>query len=218
MVKQTLTAVETGFALDLFQTGCLRGITVTQTNRNHPNASASLQTGKYWTIIPSPPGCNSGYSAFLTLPTSFTPDASSKVCRYTGTGTSWDCAQNGFTPTTVSRWGIAQFSDWAVSTGAPTAVRLLRLSASARPAGVLVRWRTRSERGIVGFNLYRSHGGNRARLNRAPIPSVFGGTARGHAYSFLDRSARRGVRYAYRLQAVGVDGTRTWLGTAVATR
>jgi hypothetical protein len=56
------------------------------------------------------------------------------------------------------------------------------------------------------------------KLNGALIPSVFGGTTRGHAYSFLDRSARRGVKYAYRLQAVSLDGTRSWLGTAVARR
>jgi hypothetical protein len=78
-------------------------------------------------------------------------------------------------------------------------------------AGITLRWRTRSESGLVGFNLYRSDVG---KVNRTLIPSVFGGTTRGHTYSFLDRKARRGLTYTYRLQAVGRDGSRTWLGTA----
>ena len=215
---QTLTDVDPGFALDLFHTGCLDGLTITQTNTNHPNATASQQTGKYWTITPSPASCSSGYSAFLTLPTSFTPNSSSSVCRYTGTGTSWDCAQNGFTASSVSRWGITQFSDWAAATSAPTAVKLSRLAARTRAGGVAVSWKTASEIELVGFNLYRQQRGKLVKLNRLLIPSVFGGTTSGHGYSFLDRSARRGATYTYRLQAVGLGGTRAWLGTAVARR
>ena len=217
MVVQSLTSVDPGFALDLFQTACLDGIAITQTNGNHPNATASQQTGKYWTITPSPPSCTSGYSGFLTLPTSFTPTSSSSVCRYTGSGTSWDCAQNGFTSSTVSRWGITQFSDWAAATSPPTAVKLSRLTAIARPEGIAVRWRARTETGVLGFNLYRSQRARPAKLNRTLIPSVFGGTSSGRTYAWLDRTARPGVRYVYRLQAVSVDGTRAWLGKVLAS-
>jgi len=34
------------------------------------------------------------------------------------------------------------------------------------------------------------------KLNRALIPSVFGGTTSGHAYSLLDLRARHGVTYS----------------------
>jgi hypothetical protein len=216
MVVQTLSDVDAGFALDLFQTGCLDGVTISQTNTNHPNATASQQTGKYWTITPSPAGCTSGYSAFLTLPTSFGPDASSKVCRYTGTGTTWDCAQNGFTASSVSRWAITEFSDWATAMGQPTAVRLASLVARARAGGIAVTWRTESEIDVLGFNVYRQHRGKLTKLNRTLIPSVFGRTTSVRAYLFLDRSVRRGVSYTYRLQAVSRAGSHTWLGTAVA--
>jgi hypothetical protein len=56
------------------------------------------------------------------------------------------------------------------------------------------------------------------KLNGKLIASVYGGTTRGHAYSFLDRRTRSGVGYTYRLQAVSLGGTRAWLGTAVARR
>jgi hypothetical protein len=83
---------------------------------------------------------------------------------------------------------------------------------------VVLRWRTGSDLSLLGFNLYRQQNGKLVKLNRTLIPSVFGGTTSGHNYSFLDRSTRRGVKYAYRLQAVRLDGTQAWLGTAVARR
>jgi hypothetical protein len=55
------------------------------------------------------------------------------------------------------------------------------------------------------------------KLNRTLIPSVFGGRATGHAYSWLDRSAPRGA-VKYRLQSVSLTGTRSWIGTAEAAR
>jgi uncharacterized protein YkwD len=96
-----------------------------------------------------------------------------------------------------------------------TAVALQRASATRTRAGVLVRWRTASEGQTLGFNVYRVRQGKLVKLNRALIASVFGGTATGHAYSWLDRGAPRGsTTLAYRLQAVGLDGTRRWVGRA----
>jgi hypothetical protein len=80
---------------------------------------------------------------------------------------------------------------------------------------VLVRWRTASEAQTLGFNVYRVRQGKLVKLNRALIPSVFGGTVTGHPYSWLDRRAPRGsTMLAYRLQAVGLDGTRRWVARA----
>jgi hypothetical protein len=101
------------------------------------------------------------------------------------------------------------------SCNVPTAVAVRTASAVRTRAGVFVRWRTASESQTLGFNVYRVRQGKLVKLNRALIASVFGGTARGHAYSWLDRTAPRATRtLAYRLQAVGLDGTRRWVGRA----
>jgi glucose/arabinose dehydrogenase len=128
MVRPVLNNVTAGFALDLFNdAGCLAGMTITQVDSDHPSASVPLQTGRYWTITLSPPTCSSGFSGSLTLPATFTADEADSVCRYTGIGDIWDCAQNGFTSSSVRRDGIRQFSDWAASNDAvPTALGVQR--------------------------------------------------------------------------------------------
>lgn len=71
---------------------------------------------------------------------------------------------------------------------------------------VALRWRTKAEAGLVGFDLFRLQGERRERLNRLSIAAR--NTAA--AYSYLDRYARRGAAQ-YRLEAVSLNGTRTWL-------
>jgi calcineurin-like phosphoesterase family protein len=102
---------------------------------------------------------------------------------------------------------------------APTAVSLVSFSAVRTRAGVLVRWRTASQTRTLGYNVYRQRDGRLVKLNRTLIPSVSGGTASGHAYSLLDRSAPRASgKLRYRLQAVNLDGMRRWVGSAVVAR
>jgi hypothetical protein len=97
----------------------------------------------------------------------------------------------------------------------PTAVVVRAASATRTHRGVLVRWRTTSEAQALGFNVYRLSHGMVVKLNRALIPSVFGGTTSGHAYSWLDRRAPRASSpLRYRLQSVSLDGTRRWVGGA----
>jgi hypothetical protein len=81
-------------------------------------------------------------------------------------------------------------------------------------AGVWLRWRTAAEVDLVGFNVYREEGSKRVRINGQLIPGVFGGTAGGHAYFRLDRRAPGSTSFRYRLQAVDVNGKRSWLATA----
>jgi hypothetical protein len=102
--------------------------------------------------------------------------------------------------------------------GRPTVVTLLaRSSATRTPRGVLLRWRTVSERNELGFNVYREVAGKRVKVNRSVLPSVFGGTARGHAYSFVDRTAPRVGKLRYWIQDVSLNGARAWHGPFVAT-
>jgi hypothetical protein len=105
------------------------------------------------------------------------------------------------------------------SAGGTTSVTLLTMTAERTRAGVVVRWRTASESQTLGFNVYRRSGGRLVKLNRVLIPSVASGTTNAHAYHLLDRSDRQSrVRHEYRLQAVGRDGARSWLGSATPAR
>lgn len=93
---------------------------------------------------------------------------------------------------------------------------LSRMYAARAPrSGVLLRWRTASESQTLGFNVYRQRNGKLLKLNRTLIPSVFGGTTTGHAYSWLDRHPS-GAGTRYRVQAVGLDGNRMWVGSTTA--
>jgi hypothetical protein len=95
----------------------------------------------------------------------------------------------------------------------PTAVSVRAISARATRGGVLVRWRTAQEAGLLGFELEREVAGRRTRVTREVVPAVFGGTAAGRSYSFLDRSAPV-ARARYWVVAVHLDGTRTRHGPA----
>jgi hypothetical protein len=95
-----------------------------------------------------------------------------------------------------------------LTTNVITAVRLSSLSAVPAPGTVVVSWRTGSEAGVLGFNIYRGD----VRLNRRLV-LAHGSTAT-HAYRWRDAKGRAGA--VYRLQAVSTSGTKTWLGTARA--
>jgi hypothetical protein len=118
--------------------GNLSCLYVDEMELNHPNATASLQTGRYWLIrgLQSDKVTDAtGFSVNLTLPTPFTADANDKVCRYTGNGQVWDCAMSSFTANSITRNGVSAFSDWTVGNNAgPTAVTLTSSQASSSPS------------------------------------------------------------------------------------
>ncbi|MFN2468683.1 MAG: hypothetical protein ABR521_11205, partial [Gaiellaceae bacterium] len=98
--------------------------------------------------------------------------------------------------------------------GAPTAVEVRTFSATRARGAVSIRWRTAHEGALLGFHLYGSDGRRGQRLNRALIPARKAGGASGASYRFVDRGARPGTVYTYRLQAVKRDGGRFWVGTS----
>jgi hypothetical protein len=106
--------------------------------------------------------------------------------------------------------GTAFIEDIAVQPG-PTAVQLRTFSAVRSARGVVLRWRTAGEARTLGYNLYVQRGGKRVRVNRALIGCTF--QSAGHSYSYVHRQAGGGA-VAYWLEAVGADGTRTWLARA----
>ena len=97
----------------------------------------------------------------------------------------------------------------ADESGTPTAAVLSAAGARRVGAAVLVHWRTVGELGVVGFNVYRSAGTHRARLNRALIPAA--GAAAGRAYAFRDRKPGSHMS-RYWLQVVRTRGGSRWYG------
>jgi hypothetical protein len=135
---------QSGATVAVTTPGNLACLYVDEIESDHPNATgtasaAGLKTGRYWAIRglqsnkTSPAG---GFTASLSLPARFTPDANDKVCRYTGSGMLWDCALSSFDGPnkTVTRTGIGAFSDWAVGNDtSPTALKLVALEARSQP-------------------------------------------------------------------------------------
>ena len=102
-----------------------------------------------------------------------------------------------------------------VTYATPTAVTLGSASASRTGKGVLVRWRTGTEVDLLGFHVYRSRGHSWQRITRSLIAAK--GSVSGASYRFLDRTARRGVSYRYRIKAVNRDGPTSWFGPVRVT-
>jgi predicted extracellular nuclease len=85
----------------------------------------------------------------------------------------------------------------------PTAVSLRFFSARREGRTVMLRWRTGSEAGLLGFEVFRGT----TRINRLPIRALGGPS--GRTYSFPDPRPGNAVRY--RLRALQTDGSRVWL-------
>ena len=105
--------------------------------------------------------------------------------------------------------------DDAVMQIEPLAVTVASLSGHKVTKGVLVRWRTGTEADLLGFHVYRSRGHSWRRLTRSLI--VAKGSVSGASYRFLDKTARRGAAYRYRIKAVNRDGTTSWFGPVRVT-
>ena len=112
---------------------------------------------------------------------------------------------------TVTYAGVSKSTDFVVVvTGSPTAVRLLAFSVASSRGQVVLRWRTASETQNLGFNVYRSRGDARVRLNKRLIAGAASGTERGHSYTWHDRAPVLHGRYW--LEEVHLDGGRVLHG------
>jgi hypothetical protein len=96
----------------------------------------------------------------------------------------------------------------------PTAVSVRSFSAAETEAGALLRWRTASESGTLGFNLYRGTT-TKIRLTHGLVHAS--GDARGHSYSYLDQTSGESKRGLYYLEIVQYTGSRTMFGPAITT-
>lgn len=91
----------------------------------------------------------------------------------------------------------------------PTYVAVTSATARRGTGGVTIAWRTSSEIGVLGFNVWRGVKGRFAKLNRTLIPARPG--AAGANYRYVDRSALPHRAYVYLLEAVGLNGARRML-------
>lgn len=92
----------------------------------------------------------------------------------------------------------------------PTAVSVTSFTARRSPQRTTVRWRTATELGTLGFNVYRGRGSGYVRVNRKLIRAA--GTTRGRSYTFrADGRAR-----LYWLEEVRADAKNRWHGPATA--
>jgi hypothetical protein len=97
----------------------------------------------------------------------------------------------------------------------PSVVTLASASAATTTQGVVVRWRTGTEADLLGFHVYRSRGHAWRRISHSLIGAK--GSVSGASYRFLDRTARRGISYRYRIKALRQDGTARWFGPVPVT-
>ena len=218
LVPQTLTDVEAGFDLDLSQTGCLEGIAITQTNANHPNAPVAVQTGHYWTITPSR-RLYVRVRGFLDPADVFHAHRQRRCLPLHGHR--YDPAVRAErVPSTVSRWRVSQFSDWAVGSNPPTSAMITNFVATRQSASIRLTGRTTSEIHLSGFHVYRARrsSGPWARLNRVRIRAVAPGRSGGSHYEWVDRTANRRTPYWYRLAAIDLAAAEMRLGKTQAPR
>ena len=104
---------------------------------------------------------------------------------------------------------VVNFDDVIMGSG-PLAVEIQSFTGERLRKGVLVRWRTGTEADLLGFHVYRSRGHSWRRISRSLIAAK--GSVAGASYRFLDKTARRGVAYRYRIKAVDRDGVASWFG------
>jgi len=163
---------QSGLQIQVDTANNLACLYVDEIGSDHTNATAGMQSGQYWRIhglTSDKTTLASGFSVTLTMPTPFIPDAEDKLCRYTGSGQLWDCAQTGFDADAWLIWrsGISAFSDWTVGNNVdPTNVTLVTISVHSAGGMPLVGMAILLALLVVGiFTIYRSISSN---LNEAP--------------------------------------------------
>ena len=113
-----------------------------------------------------------------------------------------DDGANGPDPTPDNNIGAAS------SNFNPTAISLLRFSATREGTQVTVRWTTGAEIDTFGFHLYRGTSSNRASAIKVTEDMIAsnGSDSSGASYSYPDTSVEPGRSYWYWLVAVDLDG------------
>jgi hypothetical protein len=91
----------------------------------------------------------------------------------------------------------------------PTSASVTAFSATRTRRGVVVRWKTGSELGVLGYVVYRQTGHRRTAVSNVVVAE---GTAKGGSYRFVDRGVRANSAFRYLLRVIHANGTRDWSG------
>ncbi len=97
-------------------------------------------------------------------------------------------------------------------TSCPTAARIESFRGTGNARNVRLKWRTATELDVVSFNVWRTtaRNGTFTQLNSAPVLVANPGSLTGTKYIYLDKTAKAGKVYLYKLELVGVGGTLEW--------
>ena len=171
--------------------------------------SASL-----WTLYSSTLPTANGEGAIATdIPSA----ANTSVPQGSVTDTNYTNFDNGY-------WGVvavhssgsddrtgAEFDQFYFDTDSDASLPVTLSSFAATPtdSGVTLKWKTESEVGNIGFNIYRSEkkDGKFVKINDKLIPGA-GNSAMPNSYQFVDKTAIKGKLYYYYLEDVDVAGLR----------
>ncbi len=112
---------------------------------------------------------------------------------------------------------LHQFDQYTAKvTFGATAARFVGVRAARTRSGhAALTWTTGEEAGILGFDVFRLSGPKATRLNEHLIAARAAGRTGGASYRIVDRTARSDRSYTYRVEAVGLDGTRSWRASAI---
>ena len=106
------------------------------------------------------------------------------------------------------------------TTATPTVINLVRFEAKGKLARIFLKWETASEVDNMGFNIYRAESaeGEYTKINGALIPAD-GSATEGANYQYIDKTAKAGKTYYYKLEDVDNAGNSTFHGPiSVAAR
>jgi hypothetical protein len=112
-----------------------------------------------------------------------------------------------------ARFEECQNSPTTTTTAPPTNIKLSVLDAVPSNEQVLLQWKTETETGNAGFNVWRAD--NFVKINNALLPA-FGSSVSGSEYDFVDQWVLNGKRYFYLLEDIDTSGISTFHGPVKA--
>ncbi len=140
-----------------------------------------------------------------------TPFWSSAAMGYQDDNTDWTGGNAKIDVFGITTWSNATAITSSLSWGSsfdPTAVVVAGVRSRATPHGIEVHWKTASEVGTAGFNLYRKDPatGSPVQVNESLVPAL-PGSPNGARYAVLDPDAPLGTASIYVLEEIEFQGT-----------
>jgi hypothetical protein len=139
----------------------------------------------------------------------------------------WQANAGGFPPNgfifNEGDPGASPITNGSVTVLSPTAVKLNSLAASGYEKGVFLQWQTGYEANNLGFNVYRSTGGDFTRIT----PEILAGSAlvtgavpltAGRSYGWWDPHAQDNQDALYYIEDIDLNGYRTLHGPVAVVR